>query len=226
MYYYDPTFLIIIPAILLTVYAQYKVKKTFNKYQKIPNSRQITGADIAKEILTRESLSHIPIEKTNKLLGDHYDPTKKVLRLSPEVYAKHSVAAVGVAAHEVGHAIQHARRYHPLVLRTTMYPVANIGSRLAPFLIILGFILTSKNLILAGIILFAAAVVFTLITLPVEFDASKRAMVAIRQHGLVTSEENIGVKKVLNAAAFTYVAAALVAVLQLLRFILIYARRD
>lgn len=224
--YYDPTFLIIIPALIITFYAQYKVKRTVAKYQKIPNNRHMTGSEIAKEILQREGLSHIPVEKASGFLSDHYDPIKKVLRLSPEVYANHSVAAIGIAAHEVGHALQQARHYYPLMLRTGFYPVANIGSRLAPFLIILGFIFTIKPLILGGIIFFAASVFFTVMTLPVEFNASKRAMVTIRQYGFTSGQETQGVKKVLNAAAMTYVAAALVAVMQLVRFILIYARRD
>ncbi|MBI2464154.1 zinc metallopeptidase [Candidatus Peregrinibacteria bacterium] len=225
--FYDATFLLIIPAIIFTLYAQYKVHSTFRKYEKIANERGMTGMDVARKILDQEGLNAIPVEKTGGLMGDHYDPIKKVLRLSEKVYSGKSISALGVAAHEVGHAIQQARSYHPLIIRTTLYPVVSVSSYLAPILIFLGFIVAGfSQLLLAGIILFSASVVFTVVTLPVEFDASRRAVAVLETHGFVRGNEIQGVKKVLNAAALTYVAAAITAVLELIRLILIFQRRN
>lgn len=227
MYFYsDATFLLIIPAIIFTLYAQYKVHSAFSKYEKIANERGLSGADVARKILDQEGLNSIPVEKTESRLGDHYDPIKKVLRLSEKVYSGKSLSSMGVAAHEVGHAIQQARAYHPLIIRTTLYPVVSVSSYLAPILILLGFIVAGfSQLLLAGIILFSASVVFTVVTLPVEFDASRRAVAVLEAHGFVRGNEIQGVKKVLNAAALTYVAAAITAVLELIRLILIFQRR-
>ncbi len=224
-YYSDPAFLLLIPAILLTLFAQWRVHSAFKKGAKIKNSRGITGADVAKKILEAGGLSSIPIHKGKGKLSDHYDPIKKSVSLSPEVYSGSSISSLAVAAHEIGHALQHRDSYHFLALRTGLYPVVRFISWLAPFLIIAGFIFSSLNILYAGIIFFAASVVFTLITLPVEFNASSRAMVQIQELGLAQADESRQVKKVLNAAALTYVAAAIAAVLELLRLVLI-ARND
>lgn len=211
---FGPSFLILLPAIALAVYAQWKVRSTYGRYTRIPSARQVKAADAARTILQRETASDVTIESTQRALGDHYDPRNKVLRLSaPE---STSIAAIGVAAHEAGHAIQHARGFGPLALRTLIVPVANFGSQLAFPLFFLGLIFRYQPLLTAGILLFSAAVLFTLVTLPVEFDASRRAIASLRQTGLVTEEELGGVKEVLFAAALTYVAAAAMAALQLL----------
>lgn len=224
--YFDPTFIVLIPAIILSIYAQIKVKTTFAKYQKVPSSRQITGAQTAKMILQREALSHIPINEHKGMLSDNYNPLKKELNLSPEVYNGTSLSSIGVAAHEAGHAVQHARAYWPLNIRTGFYPAANIGSKLAFPLILIGLFMAAPMFLKIGIILFTLSVVFTVITLPVEFNASKRALALLTQNGIVTTEEMKGCKKVLNAAALTYVAAAIVAVLQLIRLLLISRGRN
>ena len=223
-YFYDPTFLILIPALLLTIYAQYKVHSTAKKFSDVKNSSGLTGKEVAQKILQQEGLGDMPINKSTKKLGDHYDPKKRELTLSEEVYGKASITALGIAAHEVGHAIQHEKKYPFLVFRTAFYPLASFSSYLAPFLFIAGFIFALQSLIQIGIVLFAASVVFTVITLPVEFNASKRAVAKVTNMGIVTTEEIGGVKKVLNAAALTYVAAALVALLQLIRLVLIAGR--
>lgn len=224
--YSDPTFIILIPAIILSIYAQIKVRTTFSKYQKVPSSRQLSGAQTAKMILQREALSHIPIIQQQGMLSDNYNPLKKELNLSPEVYNSTSLSAIGIAAHEAGHAVQHARAYWPLNIRTGFYPVANIGSKLAIPLIFLAFITSVPILLKVGIVLFSLSVFFTLITLPVEFDASRRAIALLTQNGIVSSEEIKSCKKVLSAAALTYVAATIVAVLQLIRLLLIARGRN
>jgi len=224
---YDLSLLLIIPAILITLYAQIKVSSTFKKASKIRNANSITGVETAKKILMAEGLGDIPVEQSKGKLSDHYHPIKRSISLSTDVYGKPSIAALGVAAHEVGHALQHRDSYSMLTLRTAIYPVVGFSSWLAPILIIAGFFIAEiPQILLAGIIMYAVTVLFTVITLPVEFDASKRAMVAINKLGLVTADESKQVKKVLNAAALTYVAAAITAVLELIRFILIFSARD
>ena len=221
-YFFDSTFLILIPAILLTIYAQFKVSSTIKKYSKVQNSANLTGYDVAKKILEQEGIHNMPIKKSKKKLGDHYNPIKKELSLSEDVYDKPSITALGIAAHEVGHAIQHHKKYSFLVLRTSFYPIASVSSYMGPILLIAGFFFAIPALITVGIVVFTASVVFTLVTLPVEFNASKRAVAKITNMGIVTTEEIGGVKKVLSAAALTYVAAALVAILQLIRLVLIF----
>jgi uncharacterized protein len=225
-YFSDPTFLLLIPALLLTVYAQIKVHFTINKYSQIKNSANLTGHDVAKKILNMEGLGNIPINRSDKSLGDHYNPLTRELTLSGDVYGKASISAIGIAAHEAGHAIQHQKKYPFLIVRTGFYPIANFSSFLAPILFIAGIFLSIPYLLEIGIILFSASVVFTVVTLPVEFNASRRAVQTLKSIGVLHGDNEIkGVKKVLNAAALTYVAAALVAILQLLRLILIARNR-
>jgi Zn-dependent membrane protease YugP len=222
---FDPTYLLLIPAILLSLYAQTKVQSTFNKYMRVPARSGITGAQAARELLRQNQVYDVKVEQVSGRLSDHYDPRSKTLRLSPEVYGNHSLASLGVAAHEVGHAFQHASEYAPLKLRSAIVPVANIGSSLAMPLLILGLILSIPSLVQIGIIAFSAAVLFQLITLPVEFNASNRAIAALESGGMIQRDEAGPTRKVLNAAALTYVAATLMSVLQLLRLILISGGR-
>ena len=217
----DPLYIImIIPAFLLSLFAQFKVKAAYSRYSKIPTARGITGAQAANQILEAEGITDVSIELARGFLSDHYDPRKRVLRLSESVYAGDSLASVGVAAHEAGHAIQHARGYMPLQLRSALVPISALGSNLAWPLLIIGFILMAKSLIIAGILFFSFAVLFQIITLPVEFNASWRALQALPATGILSDTEVRGAKKVLSAAALTYVAAAATAVMQLLYFLL------
>ena len=227
-YYLDPTYILILIGVILSLVASAKVKSTFAKYAKVRNSQGFTGAQAAQRVLERAGIYDVRIEHVSGNLTDHYDPKSKVLRLSDSVYGQSTVAAVGVAAHECGHAIQHAKGYEPLKLRNTLVPIANFGSQIAWPLILIGFIITSEAstfLINIGIIAFSLAVVFHLITLPVEFNASNRAIRMIADTGMMYGEEIKGAKKVLNAAAMTYVASAATAVLQLLRIILLTGGR-
>jgi Zn-dependent membrane protease YugP len=227
-YYLDPTYILILIGVILSLVASAKVKSTFAKYAKVRNSQGFTGAQAAQRVSERAGIHDVRIEHVSGNLTDHYDPKSKVLRLSDSVYGQSTVAAVGVAAHECGHAIQHARGYEPLKLRNTLVPIANFGSQIAWPLILIGFIITSEAstfLINLGIIAFSLAVVFHLITLPVEFNASNRAIRMIADTGMMYGEEIKGAKKVLNAAAMTYVASAATAVLQLLRIILLTGGR-
>lgn len=217
-------FIILIPAILFAMYAQAKVKSTFNKYLRIQNKSGYTGAEIARMILDRNGLHDVAIEHIGGSLTDHYDPRKKVLRLSTPVYNGRSVASAGVAAHEVGHAIQHAKGYFPLILRNNIAPVANFGARFVWILVFAGFLFNSV-LIQVGILLYLAVVAFQVVTLPVEFNASSRALAQL-EGGIITRDEINPAKKVLNAAALTYVAATLVGIAQLIRLILLSRRRD
>lgn len=218
---FDPLYIIMIaPALLLSIFAQIKVKSSFSKYSKVPTYRGITGAQAAREILRAEGVNDVAIERSRGFLSDHYDPRSRVLRLSETVYTGNSLASVGVAAHEAGHAIQHARGYMPLRLRSALVPVSSLGSNLAWPLLIIGFIFTAQSLILAGIIFFSLAVAFQLVTLPVEFNASSRALQALPASGILSDTEVAGARKVLSAAALTYVAAAASAVLQLVYFLL------
>ena len=215
---------VITPAMLLAIWAQWKVKSAYHKASEIPNSRGISGAQAARAILDANGLRSVGVELHQGWLSDHYDPRHKVLRLSPGVYEGRHLAAVGIAAHEAGHAIQDARRYGPLVIRNAMVPIASIGSNLAFILIFIGFMLVSaepmlgKFAVYGGIALFAATVLFQIVNLPVEFDASSRAKTVLVDVGIIRSDELPAVRKVLTAAAMTYVAATLTAVLQLLYF--------
>jgi Zn-dependent membrane protease YugP len=224
--------ILVVPTIILSLWAQFKVKSTFSKYSNVRCSKGISGAQAAQILLDANNISNVSIEAVAGSLTDHYDPGSHVLRLSQPVYGQVSIAAVGVAAHETGHAIQHARGYGPLGLRSTLVPVANIGSSIGPWLAIIGLGMSVNApgsigdiLLKVGIILFAGAVAFYLITLPVEFNASSRALAILSQNQVLTGEELKGVKKVLSAAAMTYVASALTAVMSLVRLILLSQRR-
>lgn len=223
--YYDPTYIFILPAIIFALYAQSKVQRAFNQYLRVQTQRGYRGYDVARAILDHHGLGHIPIEPIQGHLSDHYDPRSKVLRLSRDVYNGTSVAAVSVAAHEVGHALQDAQGYFPLTLRGILVPVANIGSTLAFPLVFAGFFLDSPSIIDVGILLYIAAVLFTVVTLPVEYNASNRAMAMLEMGGFITPAEYTPAKKVLGAAALTYVAAMATAVAQLFRLLTIRNRR-
>ncbi len=225
-YGFDPTYLLILPAIILAAYAQSKVSSTFNKYLRVRNSYGFTGQEAARKILDANGLQDVLVERVGGRLSDHYDPRTRVLRLSQDVYSSSSLASVGIAAHECGHAIQHSEGYAPLVVRNTIAPIAMFGSQAAWIFVIAGFIFDMLGLIDIGILLFSAAVAFQVITLPVEFNASRRAILLLESNGLVPAEELGPSKKVLNAAALTYVAATFTAVMQLIRLLLIRGRRD
>ena len=228
-YYYsmfDWTYILVLIGIVITLAASAKVKMAFNKYNKVRNMSGMTGAQAARRILDQAGLYNVSVESVSGQLTDHYDSKSKVLRLSESTYGSDSVAAVGVAAHECGHAVQDLEEYGPLKLRSTLVPAANIGSKLGIPLIILGVILSYNSvLIQVGIWVFSVAVFFQLVTLPVEFDASKRALIALPNSGILGEQEMKGCKKVLSAAAMTYVAAAAASVLQLLRLILLFGGR-
>ncbi len=227
MFFWDPTYLIVLPAILLALYAQLRVQSAYRKYSQVPLQNGMTGAQVAEEILRRNGLGSVEIERIDGMLSDHYDPRTRVLRLSSDVHDGVSVASAGVAAHETGHAIQHAQNYAPLALRSAVVPVTQFGSWLAFPIFFLGFFFHSGVMMQLGILIFSAFVAFTLITLPVEFDASARAMHVLREERLVTADELTGVRTVLTAAALTYVAAAATAILELLRLLLLFnARRE
>jgi Zn-dependent membrane protease YugP len=224
--YFDYYYLVlVVPTIILSLFAQILVKSTFSKYSKIKCSRNITGQDAALLLMRNNSISDVAIEPVRGSLTDHYDPGAKKLRLSEPVYSQPSIAAVGVAAHETGHAIQHAKGYGPLVLRSALVPVANIGSSVGPWLAVAGIVLSFPFLIDIGLIFFAAAVGFYIITLPVEFNASARALALLRNGNVLSTEELNGVKKVLTAAALTYVASALTAIMSFLRLLLLSRSR-
>ena len=216
--------ILIVPPALLSLWAQFKVKSTFDKYSKVQCSKGITGMAAAALLMRTNNINDVQVEAVKGSLTDHYDPSAKKLRLSEPVYGSASIAAVGVAAHETGHAIQHALKWGPLVLRSTLVPVANIGSSMGPILAMAGLVF-SNVLFNVGIILFSGAVLFYVVTLPVEFNASSRAIAILRSNNVLTAEELKGVKKVLTAAALTYVASALTAIANLLRLILMSKRR-
>lgn len=224
--YIDSTYIIlVIPAMLIALFAQMNVKSTFGRYSKLRNSRGLTGADVARAILLDNDLAQVQIERVPGQLTDHYDPRANVVRLSEAVYDSASVAAIGVAAHEVGHAIQYDKGYVPIKVRNAIIPVTRLGSTLAWPLALLGLLFSIEPLITAGILLFVAVVVFQLITLPVEFNASARAMRTLRDREILAGEELTGARKTLTAAALTYVAALIVAVANLLRLIALSNRR-
>ncbi len=220
MFGLDPLYwLLMAPVLILSLFASLRVKSTYNKYSRVMSSSGMSGADVAREILRRNGLAGIAVTETQGFLSDHYDPAKKVVRLSPQNYRGASVAAIGVAAHETGHAIQHAASYGPLMLRNTMVPIASIGSSFSWIIIFAGFIMGAMGLVKAGILLFSAVVFFQLVTLPVEFNASSRAKRILAAQGFLTAGELAGVNRVLSAAAMTYVAAAASSIMTLLYFL-------
>lgn len=227
--FFDPTYILILIGILLSLGASFMVKATFNKYSKVRCMSGYTGAQAAERILQQAGINDVRIEHISGTLTDHYDPKNKVLRLSDTVYNQSSIGAVGVAAHECGHAVQHAKGYAPLRWRSSLVPVANLGSTLSWPMIFLGVILSwNETLIMIGIILFSAAVLFQLVTLPVEFNASKRAISVLWDTGILYQDEVGKARKVLSAAALTYVAGAAASILQLLRLLILFGgrRRD
>ena len=226
---FDPYYwILIVPSLLLALWAQMMVSSNFKKYSQVYNRRGYTGADAARMILDSNGLYHVRIERVSGNLTDHYDPKAEVIRLSDSVYGSASVAAVGVAAHEAGHAVQHATGYLPIKIRSAIIPVTQIGAQLSIPLILLGFLFQLKPLVFVGILFYATAALFQLVTLPVEFNASSRAMKVLEQSEMLAGDELAGAGKVLRAAAMTYVAALLTALAQLLRLILIFGgrRRD
>ena len=227
-YYFDPTYILVLIGVVLSLLASAKVKSTFGRYAGVRNASGITGAQAAEQVLHRAGIYDVKIQRVSGNLTDHYDPRSKVLRLSDSVYGQTSVAAVGVAAHECGHAIQHAKGYVPLRLRSVLVPVANFGAQIAWPLILIGLLIRSESswlLIQIGIIAFSAAVLFQIVTLPVEFNASNRAIRALADTGILYGEEIKSAKKVLGAAALTYVAGAATAILQLLRILILTGGR-
>ncbi len=225
-YYMDPTYVLVILALLLSMFASFGVKSTFSKYDKVRNSRGVTGADAARQILNRNGLYNVRIERVSGSLTDHFDPKTNVVRLSDSTYSSTSVAAVGVAAHECGHAVQYSVGYAPIRLRNSMVPAVNFGNSLAMPLFLIGLILGITGLEWAGIILFSLALIFQLVTLPVEFNASRRALGIIKEHNILYEDEYAGAKRVLTAAAMTYVASVASTALQLLRLVLLANRRS
>ncbi len=226
-YYFDPTYFLVLIGAVLCIFAQMRVSSTYNKYAKVPSRTGMTGAQAAQKILSLSGIYDERIEHVRGSLTDHYDPSNKVLRLSDSVYGSTSIAAIGVAAHECGHAVQHDQEYSPLKIRSALVPAANIGSKAGIPLIILGaFLGMNQMLIQIGIWVFALAVLFQIVTLPVEFNASGRALAMLGDYGMMERDEVSGCRKVLKAAALTYVAAAASAILQLLRLVLLFGRRD
>jgi Zn-dependent membrane protease YugP len=228
MYFFDPTFVLLIPALILAFYAQSKVKGTFARYSKVQSSRGYTGEEVARSLLDMRGLGDVSVEATKGQLSDHYDPRSRKMRLSDPVYGSKSVAALGVAAHEAGHALQHADNYGPLMIRSSVVPVANIGTWMAFPLFIIGFLFanTMAWMMDVGIIFFTGAVAISLITLPVEFNASSRALALLSEGGYLIEEEVPKARAVLNAAAWTYVAAATMAITQLVRLLILRGMRD
>lgn len=231
MYYFDWTYVVLVlPCVIFSLVASASVNRTFQKYSKQLSSRRITGAEAAQRVLSANGVSGVGIEQISGSLTDHYDPKANVIRLSDDVFNSTSTAAIGVACHEAGHAVQYAQEYGPIKLRVAIIPVTNIGSKLAMPLILLGIVLSfmenfSYFFIYLGIACFGLSLVFQLITLPVEFNASRRAISAIEESGLLTQDEQKGAKKTLTAAAMTYVAATAVALAQLLRLLVIFGGR-
>ncbi|APF17998.1 zinc metallopeptidase [Caldithrix abyssi] len=225
-FFFDPTMILLIPAFILAVWAQIKVKSTYNKFKKVAAASGMTGAQVAKQILQRNGIYDVEIEPVAGELTDHYDPRVKKVRLSEYNYRSNSLASIAVAAHEVGHAIQHAQGYAPLKLRHAILPVTNFASYAAFPLFFIGFLFNGGMLMQLGIIFFAAVVLFHVVTLPVEFNASWRALAQLKSTGLLMSTEVTAARKVLTAAALTYVAAAAMALLQLIRLIILANSRD
>ncbi len=226
-YYFDPKyFLYVGPAILLAIWAEIRVKAAYARASQYQPRAGLTGAQTAQRILNYHGINNVAIEPVHTFLGDHYDPRHKVLRLSPEVYHGRTLASLGIAAHEVGHAIQDATSYGPLAIRNGLVPMASVGSNISIFLVIIGIAMSFKGLAIAGVLLFGTVVLFQLVNLPVEYDASRRARQVLLSNGMVTSDEDRIVGKVLSAAALTYVAATLTAILTLLYLVSKVSRRD
>lgn len=225
-YYFDPTYLLVIIGAVICMIASANVSMTYRKYNRISNGRRMTGAQIAAQILQDAGLSHIRIEHIGGNLTDHYDPSAKVLRLSDSVYGSTSVAAAGVAAHECGHAIQDKENYAPIRIRNSIVPVVNLGSKLSWPIILLGLLFSLSGLLRLGIWLFALTFLFQIVTLPVEFNASGRALKILKGRALLSHDEMRGARRVLSAAAMTYVTAAVSTLLQLLRLMLLFGRRN
>lgn len=221
-YYY---LVLVVPALIFAMWAQARVKTTFNTYSRLRTFSGMTGYEAARRILDANGLRHVSIERVSGNLTDHYDPRDNIIRLSDGVYAQNTVAAVGVAAHEAGHAVQYAQNYAPIKLRAAIIPVTQIGSTLSMPLILLGFFMGTQGLVNFGLLLFATVSIFQLVTLPVEFNASSRAVMALEMGGSISDEEITGVKKVLSAAALTYVAALAVSLANLLRMFLLFGNR-
>jgi Zn-dependent membrane protease YugP len=230
MFFMDYTWFLVIPPLILAVYAQARVRSTYKRYSQVGASSRLTAAEVARQILNSRGAQEVKVDKIPGQLSDNYDPRSKVLHLSEGVYDSNSLAALGIAAHEAGHAIQHHNHYSPLAIRNVIYPVANIGSTLAFPLFFIGLITSQKRgpslLMDLGILLFAGAVLFSVITLPVEFNASKQALAVLKERGYLNQTEMAGARKVLSAAALTYVAATAMAVMQLVRMLLIRSSRD
>ena len=228
-FYFDPTYWLVLIGAILCLYAQAKVSSAYSKYSKVRSRSGMTGAQAAQRILQRAGIYDVKIQRVAGRLTDHYDPTNKVLRLSDAVYDNTSVAAIGVAAHECGHAVQHAVHYKPLAIRSAIVPAANLGSQLSWPLFLAGLIFSFRPLLTAGIVLFCGALLFQVVTLPVEFNASGRALVLLEETGIMGREEVGSTRKVLQAAALTYVAAVVSSLLQLLRLLILsgaFRRRD
>jgi Zn-dependent membrane protease YugP len=226
-FFFDPTFILLIPALVLAFWAQAKVRGTYNQYSQVRNRANLTGAQVARRILDSQGLSDVEVQAVQGQLTDHYDPRSRVVRLSEGVYNSPSLAALGVAAHETGHALQHKFEYAPLRLRSGLVPVAQFGSWLAFPLFFIGFIIPSISWMMdVGILFFVVAVAFSLVTLPVEFNATARAMKILSGGGYLAPDETDGAWRVLKAAAWTYVAAATMAVLNLLRLLILRSARD
>ncbi|HDI51123.1 peptidase [candidate division KSB1 bacterium] len=225
-FFYDPTMLLLIPAFILALYAQFKVKSTYDRFSKIPSAWGRSGASVARDILNHNGLHDVEIEETHGVLSDHYDPRVRKLRLSSQNFRSSSIAAISVAAHEVGHAIQHKTGYAPLQVRHAILPVVGLGSNLAFPLFFIGLIFSSPQLMDIGILLFTGVVLFQLVTLPVEFNASHRALQQLESGEYLHRDEISGAREVLKAAALTYVAATAMALINLLRLILIARSRD
>ncbi|MFA5193240.1 MAG: zinc metallopeptidase [Verrucomicrobiia bacterium] len=229
MFFYDATsWMFFIPCLLITIWSQWKLRSTYARYSQVGSTSGLTGSEVARHILSQEGLAQVPVEEVEGQLSDHYDPRSRVVRLSSDIYNGTSLAALGVAAHECGHAIQHKKAYAPLHIRMAIVPLTNFASGVAPLLVFAGFFIPTafKVLLDLAIMLFAVCVVFQLITLPVEYDASRRAKERLSTLGILVGDEPVGVKRVLNAAALTYVAGLLVAVLELLRLVVIRDSRD
>ena len=219
--FFDPLYLLfILPGLALSLWASFRVKSAFNKYSQVPSVRGFTGAEAAQEMLRRAGITGVGIEESHGFLSDHYNPMTKTLALSESVYHSTSVAAIGVATHEAGHAIQHARNYGPLWLRSLLVPTANIGSSIGYIVMTVGLFMSSTNMVLAGAVLFSMVLLFQVVTLPVEFNSSSRAKQLVLEYGIISPQEREGVDKVLNAAALTYVAAAVSTLMTLLYFLL------
>ena len=226
LFYYDWTILLVIPALIISFWAQQKVSTTYKKYSTVYTSRGLTGYSAAREILDKYGLAHVKIERVRGHLTDHYDPRANVIRLSDSVYDSRSTAAVGVAAHEAGHAVQYAHNYAPIRLRSAIIPITRFGSMLAMPLFFIGLIMASDAFMLFGILLYTAVATFQLVTLPVEFNASKRAIKVLGSSNMLSRDELNGAKQVLSAAAMTYVAALLTSLLTLLRLLILASGRS